>query len=234
MRKNAHIKCKLFKSYLKMIQIDGKVTLTLFWDKKGNILEHYMSSHTTVTSATYTHLFKNYLKPAIRTTRRRRRSAGVLLEHDNARPHSAHATMNTIVDQLKILVSSSTISTISNCKKVKFWSRLMYAHCFQVSQSRNYLGDFTLDYLGELLELNGLDDKIIKEYIRLTNANLVGETRVEKSIVVRCFMENVQFFVSTPKGPVPTPVLIICLMLHLMTVVSVFNIDNFKNRIGRV
>ncbi|KAJ8954907.1 hypothetical protein NQ318_016847 [Aromia moschata] len=36
------------------------------------------------------------------------------------------------------------------------------------------------------------------------DANLVGETRVEKSIEVRCFVENVQFFVSTPKVPVPT------------------------------
>ncbi|KAJ8949558.1 hypothetical protein NQ318_016188 [Aromia moschata] len=38
-----------------------------------------------------------------------------------------------------------------------------------------------------------------------TSFNLVGETRVEKSVVVRCFVENVQFFVSTPKVPVPTP-----------------------------
>ncbi|KAJ8951021.1 hypothetical protein NQ318_006406 [Aromia moschata] len=36
-------------------------------------------------------------------------------------------------------------------------------------------------------------------------ANLVGETCVEKSVVVLCFVENVQFFVSTPKVPVPTP-----------------------------
>ncbi|KAJ8963382.1 hypothetical protein NQ318_018859 [Aromia moschata] len=41
--------------------------------------------------------------------------------------------------------------------------------------------------------------------INSANANLVGETRVEKSVVVRCFVENVQFFVSTPKVPVPTP-----------------------------
>ncbi|KAJ8944794.1 hypothetical protein NQ318_003662 [Aromia moschata] len=37
------------------------------------------------------------------------------------------------------------------------------------------------------------------------DANLVRETRVEKSVVVLCFVENVQFFVSTPKVPVPTP-----------------------------
>ncbi|KAJ8947847.1 hypothetical protein NQ318_009992 [Aromia moschata] len=37
------------------------------------------------------------------------------------------------------------------------------------------------------------------------DANLIGEKRVEKSVVVPCFVENVQFFVSTPKVPVPTP-----------------------------
>ncbi|KAJ8947597.1 hypothetical protein NQ318_010109 [Aromia moschata] len=47
----------------------------------------------------------------------------------------------------------------------------------------------------------------IGELFSSTNndANLVGETGVEKSIIVRCFVENVQFFVSTPKVSVPTP-----------------------------
>jgi len=76
----------------------GKVMLTLFWDKNGPILEHYMPPHTTVTSATYTDLLNNHLKPAIRTKRRGLLSAGVLLQHDNARPHSARATMKTIDD----------------------------------------------------------------------------------------------------------------------------------------
>ncbi|KAJ8941374.1 hypothetical protein NQ318_000840 [Aromia moschata] len=46
-------------------------------------------------------------------------------------------------------------------------------------------------------------------------ANLVGETLVEKSVGVRCFVENVQFFVSTPKVPVPTPGLMEMLTLKM-------------------
>ena len=37
----------------------GKVMLTLFWDERGVILEHYMPRGNTVTSATYTDLLKH-------------------------------------------------------------------------------------------------------------------------------------------------------------------------------
>ncbi|KAJ8955181.1 hypothetical protein NQ318_009077 [Aromia moschata] len=37
-------------------------------------------------------------------------------------------------------------------------------------------------------------------YNLLLDANLVGETLVEKSIVVRCFVENVQFFCFYAEG----------------------------------
>lgn len=76
----------------------GKLMLTLFWDRKGPILEHYMTRGSTVTSASYCDLMHNHLKPAIRTKRRGLLSSGVLLQHDNARPHTAHATVNKIKD----------------------------------------------------------------------------------------------------------------------------------------
>lgn len=41
----------------------------------------------TVTTVTYPELLKNRLKPAIRTKRRRTLSKGILLQHDDARPH---------------------------------------------------------------------------------------------------------------------------------------------------
>ena len=63
--------------------------LTLFWDERGIILEHYMPRENTVTSETYADLLKNYLRPAIKSKRRGRLSTGVLLRHDNARPHTA-------------------------------------------------------------------------------------------------------------------------------------------------
>ena len=44
----------------------GKVMLTFFWDYKGPILEHYMPRGSTVTSATYSNLLRENLKPAIR------------------------------------------------------------------------------------------------------------------------------------------------------------------------
>jgi len=44
-----------------------KVMLTLFWDERGIILEHYMPRGNTVTSATYADLLKNHLHPAIKS-----------------------------------------------------------------------------------------------------------------------------------------------------------------------
>ena len=52
----------------------------------------------TVTSATYADLPKNHLRPAIKSKRRGRLSTGVLLQHDNARPHTARSTVATIQD----------------------------------------------------------------------------------------------------------------------------------------
>jgi len=72
--------------------------LTLFWDEQGVILEHYMPRGNTVTSATYADLLKNHLRPAVKSKRRGFLSTGVLLQHDNARPHTARSTVATIQD----------------------------------------------------------------------------------------------------------------------------------------
>ena len=72
--------------------------LTLFWDKQEVILEHYMSTGNTLTSATYADLPKNHLRPDIKSKRHERLSTDVLLQHDNARPHTAHSTVATIQD----------------------------------------------------------------------------------------------------------------------------------------
>jgi len=45
----------------------GKIMLTLFWDERGVILEHYMRRGNTVTSATYGDLLKNHLLPAVKS-----------------------------------------------------------------------------------------------------------------------------------------------------------------------
>jgi hypothetical protein len=60
--------------------------LTLFWDERVVILEHYMPRGNTVNSATYADLLKNHLRPAIKFKGRGLLSTCVLLQHDNARP----------------------------------------------------------------------------------------------------------------------------------------------------
>jgi len=72
--------------------------LTLFWDEQGVILEHYMPRGNTVTSAKYADLLKNHLRPVIKSKRRGLLSTGILLQHDNARPHTVRSTVATIQD----------------------------------------------------------------------------------------------------------------------------------------
>jgi len=76
----------------------GEVMLPLIWDERGVLLEHYMPKRNTVTSATYADLLKNYLCPAIKSKRHGLLITGVLLQHDNAWPHTACSTVPTIQD----------------------------------------------------------------------------------------------------------------------------------------
>jgi hypothetical protein len=72
--------------------------LTLFWDKRGVLLEHYMPRRNPVTSTTYADLLKNHLRPAIKSKRRGLLSTGILFQRDKARSHTAHSTVTTIQD----------------------------------------------------------------------------------------------------------------------------------------
>jgi transposase len=67
----------------------GKVILTNFWNVNGPILVHFQEKGQTATSARYSDMLVNELKPAIRSKRRGLLSKRVLLLHDNARPHTA-------------------------------------------------------------------------------------------------------------------------------------------------
>ena len=55
-----------------------------------------MPRGSTVTSATYSNLLKANLKPAIHQKRRGFLTTGVRILHDNAKPHTATATVSTI------------------------------------------------------------------------------------------------------------------------------------------
>ena len=51
-----------------------------------------------MTSAAYVDLLKNHLRPAIRSKQRGRLSTAILLQHENARPHTARSTVAKIQD----------------------------------------------------------------------------------------------------------------------------------------
>jgi len=57
---------------------------------------HFQKKVQTVNSAGYSDLLVNELKPAMRTKRRGLLSKRVLLIHDNARPHEAAHTVDTL------------------------------------------------------------------------------------------------------------------------------------------
>jgi len=73
-----------------------KVMLTLFWDMHGPILVHFQAHGQTVNSANYCAMLQNEPKPAICRKRRRVLPKKVLLHHDNAHPHTAAATVETV------------------------------------------------------------------------------------------------------------------------------------------
>jgi hypothetical protein len=74
----------------------GKVILTIFWDVSGPIRVHFQEKVQIVTSARYSDMLVNELKPAIRSKRRGLLSKRVLLLHDNAHPHTAAHTVDTL------------------------------------------------------------------------------------------------------------------------------------------
>ena len=72
--------------------------LMLFWDMRGHtsILVHFQAHGQTVNTANYCAMLRNELKPAICKKRRGMLSKKVLLHHDNACPHTAVVTVETV------------------------------------------------------------------------------------------------------------------------------------------
>lgn len=76
----------------------GKVMLTIFWDERGVILEHYIPWGNTLTSTTCADLLVNHLRPAMKSKRNGFLSDGVRLQHGNAWLYTARTTTATIKD----------------------------------------------------------------------------------------------------------------------------------------
>ena len=94
---NGNIGVLAVKKKLKGQPYARKLMLTIFWVSQGVILGHYLERGTTVNSVGYSEMLSTELRPAIRTKCRGLLSSGVLFLHDNARPHTAIHTLQTIV-----------------------------------------------------------------------------------------------------------------------------------------
>jgi histone-lysine N-methyltransferase SETMAR len=69
---------------------------TVFWDRKGVLMVQFMQQGTIITSQVYCETLKE-LRRAIQKERRGRLTSGVVLLHDNARPHTAARTQALLV-----------------------------------------------------------------------------------------------------------------------------------------
>jgi len=73
----------------------GKLMATVFWDMRGVLLLHFSPPNETVNSAAYQATPKK-LKRAVQRKKPQMSDKRLLLLHDNARPHTAHATVNLL------------------------------------------------------------------------------------------------------------------------------------------
>lgn len=72
-----------------------KVMCTVFWDRKGILLIDFLPRRATVNADRYCETLRK-LRRAIQNKRRGMLTAGVVLLHDNARPHTAHRTATVL------------------------------------------------------------------------------------------------------------------------------------------
>jgi histone-lysine N-methyltransferase SETMAR len=73
----------------------GKDKLIMFWDFQGVLLDHFQKHGENVNPALYCEVLL-MLQDTIRRKRPGQLARGVLLHHDNARPHTAPATQERI------------------------------------------------------------------------------------------------------------------------------------------
>jgi hypothetical protein len=81
---------------LKVTPSAGKVMLTVFWDCQGVLLTEFQQRNHTITSAPFCTILTK-LCDAIRRERRGLLTKGILLLHDNPRPHSDNQATATLM-----------------------------------------------------------------------------------------------------------------------------------------
>ena len=72
-------------------EVRAMMMATVFWERKGILLTEFMAPGTTITSEVYCETM-NKLRRSIQNKRRGMLTKGVILLHDNARPHTAART----------------------------------------------------------------------------------------------------------------------------------------------
>ena len=73
----------------------GKRMATVFWDRNGILLIDWLPEKTTINSDYYISKLEE-LQEVIKRERRGKLSKGILLQHDNARPHVSYQTKDAI------------------------------------------------------------------------------------------------------------------------------------------
>jgi histone-lysine N-methyltransferase SETMAR len=76
----------------------GKVLYIFFWDQQGIILCHPVPKYKTINAEYYSNVLTSKLLPALQEKRPQTLKKGVLLQHDNARPHTAHRTVTAVTE----------------------------------------------------------------------------------------------------------------------------------------
>ena len=83
------------KTKFKQTLSNRKIMCTVFWDRKGVLLVEFCPQGTTINAAVYCETLKK-LRRAIQNKRRGMLSRGIVLIHDNARPHTAAVTQELL------------------------------------------------------------------------------------------------------------------------------------------
>jgi len=79
----------------KVVPSVSKLVATVFWDMRGVLLVEFQEHGRTVNASSYCNLLER-LRTAIRTKRKGLLTQGVILLHDNTRPHTARLTQETV------------------------------------------------------------------------------------------------------------------------------------------